>query len=777
MAKQQPRKSIASSSSSARAKSAKALMELRPDSLEKDQLQWKEHPEMRVSLENGGDSIVIDIEDRGDVILSPLLPPFDTEPKETQETQEESDVKGYREFSLDIPEQAPPKKSSSFASRFSFRDTVNKLIHFGGKPKQKEELVINIGLVRKDDEVTPPMSPTIVSIPHIECSPPDSQDYGQDQPSDQQHSKRKTKKLVKKDSDMTKEESQDRNLLQIPEISKSTKEINTDRKSKEKDGKKKKQEDKRKEKESKAKEKKVKTEKPSKADKHKEKAKVEILETPSYIEEEKTKKTKSKEKLAKPEKDDSSKRSLLKRQTGKEDGQVEKVKLTSDPEKKEKISKSKEHKEKFEAEPSVPKDVKEKDKKLKKKQKDASNLPNLEKEIEKETKSKVKQKDEKLEHLKDESKKTKKKQLEFDDQSIEQTQMALRETKKPSSLKSDRRLENFPMVVEEVKTRQRKEKKEPSSGRRSPVVESPKKHIKEHHSPKKHHSSKTTTSKSDETAKLPKAGTSKDASKQKDFNQMITSLNEELKEAVDQRRKKQLKRSKTIVEDGITPQVEEKTEKRPRSRDEFKKRLSEALLQRIPLKSDVKESLPPKVAAKPSRHVRIVTKQATSSSEIEIPVEHVYTQGALSVSHLQSPSHQSEHLRTPDEAFSQLPVRISTPPPLPSPTHSTISVTTDNIVKKLVESSPETGENRELTYERSRDVIFSVDQSFAHRDEPQPSTSSTTTTTTFASAKPKRSEIKSIEASSTVQTPSESPSKRHRTKDKTKKKKKEHKDH
>lgn len=744
---------------------------------------------MRVSLENGGDSIVIDIEDRGDVILSPSLPPFpDTQPQETQESQ--ADGKDYREFSLDIPEVAPAKKSSSFASRFSFRDTVSKLIHFGGKPKQKEELVINIGLVKKDDEMTPPMSPTIVSIPHIECSPPDSQDTGQEQASsEQQQAKRKAKKLVKKDSDMARDESQDRNLLQIPEISKSTKEINTDRKSKEskeKDGKKKK-DDKRKEKEkeksSKVKEKKVKIEKPSKADKQKEKAKAEILETTSHMEVEKTKKTKSKDKLAKPEKDDSSKKSLLKRQTGKEDGQVEKVKIhdSSETEKKDKKSKSKDHKEKF-------KDVcdKTQDKKLKKKQKDASpELPNLETDA----KSKMKHKEGKPEHPKEESKKekTKKKQLEFDDVSIEQTQMALRETKKGSSLKSDRQLETFPMVVEEVKSRQRKEKTESSSGRRSPISDLPKtrEHTKEHPSPKRQHSSKPTasTSKSDDTPKLPKTATpkhikDKDSGKQKDFNQMITSLNEELKEAVDQRRKKQLKRSKTIVEDGITPKLEEMPVSRPRSRDEFKKRLSEALLQRIPVKSDEKGPSSEKGGtAKPtSRHVRIVTKQGTSSSEIEIPVEHVYTQGSLGVIHLQSPSHQGEHLGTADEASTQLPVRISTPPALPSPTHSTISVTTDNIVKKLVESSPETGENRELTYERSRDVIFSVDQSFAHRDEPQPSTSSTTTSTS-ATAKPKRPEIKSMAESSAPQSPSESPSKRHRTKDKTKEKKGSHKDH
>ncbi len=777
-------------------------MELRPDSLEKDQMLWKEQPEMRVSLENGGDSIVIDIENRDDVTHSFALPSFEAE----QSALLDSDSKGYQEISLDIPEVVP-KKSSLFASRFSFRDTVNKLI-FRGKPKQKEELVINIGLVKKDDDGTPPMSPSLVTIPHIECSPPDPFEYAPEhhqQPLEQQHKKRKSK-MIKKDSVLAKDESLDRNLLQIPEISKSTKEVNSERKSKEDieaDGKKKRRDEKGKEKLPKTKEKDI------KADKHKEKVQPEKSDSlTKYSKVEQTKKTKSKEKTAKPEKDvkfksDSSKLLLLKRQTNKEDGQSENVKAHEplEVEKKDrKKSKPKDHEEK-ELESIDHKTAKELQDKLDKKEK--TKQKNVQPElvaVEMKTKSKVKQKDEKIEPLRVEPKKEKgkKKQIEFDNESIEQTKLALRETKEHSSLKSDRRLETFPMVVEEVKTRQRKEKREPNSGRRSPVYDSPKERTKEHHSPKKPHSSKSTsviiTKKEEVTVRSPKAKTVKhsenEVGKEKDFNQMVTSLNEELKGGIDQRQKKHLKRSKTIIEDVIAPQEEKVS--RTRSRDEFKKRLSEVLLQRVPVRAkspqrvvDVTDAssimstsvVPQKtptsysegtsfglIAAKQARHVRIVTKQGTSSSEIEIPVEHVYTQG-LSCVHVHS--RPGDILGTDEQEALLLegaqirhpsptaPVTISTPPVPRSPTHSTISVVTDNIVKKIVESSPETGENRELTYERSRDVIFDVDKS-------QPSTSSA-----GVRAKPKKPEKPSA-----IQTPTEqSPSRRHRTRDKAKEKK------
>ena len=159
-----------------------------------------------------------------------------------------------------------------------------------------------------------------------------------------------------------------------------------------------------------------------------------------------------------------------------------------------------------------------------------------------------------------------------------------------------------------------------------------------------------------------------------------------------------------------------------RSREEFKKRLSEVMLQRSLM-----------MISKSTN--RQATNDSTSSttSEIDIPVEHVYTTGLISsimdVKHeghhhfkpssvpkstlgdnltvrQQSPSTTTIISQSPSVSLRSSSSRCFTPPI----NTSIISIVTDNFVKRLVEESPQTGENRELTYTRSRDVIFDVPQ-------------------------------------------------------------------
>lgn len=152
------------------------------------------------------------------------------------------------------------------------------------------------------------------------------------------------------------------------------------------------------------------------------------------------------------------------------------------------------------------------------------------------------------------------------------------------------------------------------------------------------------------------------------------------------------------------------------ARSEFKKRLSEVMLQRtLMISKDVEgKGQRTMTTASRTRHIRMApARQGTSSSEIEIPVEHVYTRGLMtSVVDVHRPPTPGDILPPSPVALLRHPISstIMVPPSPSSSRSSTISVVTDNIRKKLVEASPETGENRELTYECSRDVIFDVQQ-------------------------------------------------------------------
>lgn len=799
LAKQQPRKSIAAGSSSARSKSAKTLLELRPESLENDQKkEW--NADMKVSLENGGDSIAIDIEDRSEgSVATPESSPEERSTYEEKKHKGQED-KGYEEISLAIPEKETEvmKTKKSFASKFSFRDTVKQLINFGSKPKQKEELVINIELVKKEDELPLP-------IPQIECSPPEYE--GEQEPilEKERHHKKRKAKMIKNDSvttnvweGSTKDESLDRNLLQIPEMTKCTKEMNTERKKKERKVK----EEKRKRGNEKGKIVNVQDEaaivkaaKPGKEHKKKstakdvkrepEKGPKEITDTATNAMEQTT---------------EFSKRVQLK-------GQTEKAKQENKIEIEQKTEKKGKDKSKKKADSGQQEKLR-KDAKLitvesetKYREKETTDCP-LEQIVkpQKDDKSKVKKhKEEKtvaFETVKEKppkvnskKEKSKMKRLEFDDPSTEKIKSVEKESTEKGKI--DRKLGSFPKVVEEIKLQQRMAMRESENAT-------------EHHSllsesissmplPAKEHptrvskSTKRFSSSAHEQRSSPKTLKSEPTSvtmatddaqeKRKNFNQMVTNLNEELKEAVDCRRKKQMKRSKTIVEDVITPQEDE--ELLSRSRDEFKKRLSEVLLQRRQVKPEDSQMKGEQVAsvlqvrqassqmpdgsslaiiAAKSGQIRILTKQATSSSaEIEIPVEHVYTRGLSATVQVHptnvEPECERDLVRHPHStaalSFSSVP-----PSPTPSRASSTISVVTDNLVKKLVRSSPKTGENRELTYERSRDIIFSVDHSA------QQCTSS---------ASPQIGKNRSIEKNLPIE-PSEQSSGRHKTKDKLKEK-------
>ncbi|KAI2810103.1 hypothetical protein BLOT_001259 [Blomia tropicalis] len=768
---QDKRQSIVGSSgvSSARSKSTQKLLELRGDTLDVDHRQDDVNADDSDGGDDGNnvlDSTLIDMTNIDQVNIS-IDEAIKGQNGIKQLSQDEID-KGYQEITLPIPEKSElpslGKKLSMFGARFSFRDTVQKLMirSFGGggssssasasAKAKKEELVINIGMVKKPDSsdeatattittlsASPPAK--IVTIPHIECSPPEYDEEDNElKASSSKHRNRnemksikKKSKLNKKDSNVhTKEESVDRNLLHIPPIIKSSKD-----------------------------EKKMKEKVILKMKELEKKKRKEMEKEAKQLEKERKKLDKMAIKMAKkgkfeptPEGDtkgDNATTKLdaivmkddvigVKRNTSIIDS-VKSGPILIMPEDEQKPNKKKkdkrvkvtivDSKEDMEALNRLKKQeqkMKDNNIKLKSKLKHKEQTPEAMVKIkpQKQQQQQHQQQDqplpspEKQEIPKEtiNQKNKKEKRLEFDERIIEMTQTKKSDDQMQSKLgELDRRKrDTFPVVVEKVKERQRRIKTDiiqKLGGKIGPEIKE----------------SKTLKPKTKVKSKLAPV-----AKVEKQITEPVLNLNEEVKIKLEQQRKrnKEMKRSSTIDEQSFPYQSEtiESDEDRrmvAKTKDEFKKRLSGVLLKQldsdtknektkssVTKRKDSKERIESSEKLKP---IRIIRKQGTSSSEIEIPVEHVYTRGMVTV-HVEDDAKISEPPTTSHSQMELIPCPKSscTTVTIPKaattqssrPSSPTLSVTTDNIVKRLVETSPERGESHEITYTRSRDVIFSV---------------------------------------------------------------------
>ena len=198
------------------------------------------------------------------------------------------------------------------------------------------------------------------------------------------------------------------------------------------------------------------------------------------------------------------------------------------------------------------------------------------------------------------------------------------------------------------------------------------------------------------------------------FDKMIVDLNQELKQKLEQKRKLQMERSKTIDEGHMraieTIDEEDDTFTVP-NRDEFKKRLSEVLMRKVSVeRKHVKIKEPPEVlTVGPKRPLKdnrrpkpmIIKKQhSTVTSEIEIPVQHL--------------TGKEDTKPTMDHHTASIgdicPLKLDRPVPFgPIESSPILSIKAErtNIIKKIVKALP-TGENQEFKFERTQDVIISV---------------------------------------------------------------------